>query len=63
MNERLEYVAKPCGYQGRAGRPDSVDWICRPPWTLSNFMIEGGGVKEYTKAKALFYSDPGFLHG
>jgi uroporphyrinogen decarboxylase len=28
------------------------------PWTLANFMIEGGGVKEYTKAKALFYSDP-----
>jgi uroporphyrinogen decarboxylase len=28
------------------------------PWTLANFMLEGGGVKEYTKAKALFYSDP-----
>jgi uroporphyrinogen decarboxylase len=27
------------------------------PWTLANFMIEGGGVSEYTKAKALFYSD------
>jgi len=24
-------------------------------------MIEGGGVKEYTKAKALFYSDPIFV--
>jgi len=31
------------------------------PWTLANFMIEGGGVKEYTKAKALFYSDPSLL--
>jgi uroporphyrinogen decarboxylase len=28
------------------------------PWTLANFMLEGGGVKEYTKAKALYYSDP-----
>src|SRR5439155_21268077 len=28
------------------------------PWTLANFMLEGGGVKEYTKAKALLYSDP-----
>lgn len=27
------------------------------PWTLANFMIQGGGVREYTKAKALFYSD------
>jgi len=27
------------------------------PWTLANFMLEGGGIKEYAKAKALFYSD------
>jgi uroporphyrinogen decarboxylase len=27
------------------------------PWTLANFMIQGGGVRDYTKAKALFYSD------
>jgi uroporphyrinogen decarboxylase len=27
------------------------------PWTLANFMLEGGGAKEYTKAKALFHSD------
>jgi uroporphyrinogen decarboxylase len=27
------------------------------PWTLANFMLEGGGVKDYTKAKALFHSD------
>src|SRR2546430_16783509 len=28
------------------------------PWTLANFMLEGGGAKQYTKAKALFYSNP-----
>jgi uroporphyrinogen decarboxylase len=28
------------------------------PWTLANFMVEGGGVKEYSRAKALFYSEP-----
>ena len=27
------------------------------PWTLANFMLEGGGVKDYSKAKALFHSD------
>ena len=28
------------------------------PWTLANFMLEGGSAKDYTRAKALFYSDP-----
>jgi uroporphyrinogen decarboxylase len=28
------------------------------PWTLANFMLEGGGVKEYSKAKQIAYSDP-----
>lgn len=28
------------------------------PWTLANFMVQGGGVKEYTKAKALFHGEP-----
>jgi uroporphyrinogen decarboxylase len=32
------------------------------PWTLANFMIEGGGISEYTKAKALFYSDRPLFH-
>jgi uroporphyrinogen decarboxylase len=27
------------------------------PWTLANFMIEGGSSKEYAKARHLFYSD------
>ncbi|MEW6158765.1 MAG: uroporphyrinogen decarboxylase [Verrucomicrobiota bacterium] len=28
------------------------------PWTLANFMMEGGTAKEYLRAKALFYTDP-----
>lgn len=27
------------------------------PWTLANYMLEGGSAKEFTKAKELFYSD------
>ena len=27
------------------------------PWTLANFMVEGGSAKEFTRAKVLFYSD------
>ena len=32
------------------------------PWTLSNFMLEGGGIKRYTKAEALFRTDPAQFH-
>ena len=28
------------------------------PWTLANFMMEGGSPREYAQAKKLFYSDP-----
>lgn len=27
------------------------------PWTVANFMLEGGSAKEFTKAKLLFYND------
>jgi uroporphyrinogen decarboxylase len=28
------------------------------PWTLANFMLEGGSAKEFSRAKALFYESP-----
>ncbi len=59
VTERLQYVAKAlplikselCGQTALIGFAGS-------PWTLANFMVEGGGVKEYTKAKHLFYKEP-----
>jgi uroporphyrinogen decarboxylase len=59
VTERLQYVAKalPLIKTALAGRTALIGFA-GSPWTLANFMIEGGGVKEYTKAKALFYSDP-----
>ena len=59
VNQRLQYVAKalPLVKTALAGRTALIGFA-GSPWTLANFMIEGGGVKEYTKAKALFYSDP-----
>ena len=59
VNERLQYVAKalPLIKSALGGRTALIGFA-GSPWTLANFMIEGGGVKEYTKAKALFYSDP-----
>ena len=59
VTERLQYVAKalPMIKAALDGRTALIGFA-GSPWTLANFMVEGGGVKEYTKAKALFYSDP-----
>ncbi len=59
VNDRLQYVAKalPLIKSALGGRTALIGFA-GSPWTLANFMIEGGGVKEYAKAKALFYSDP-----
>jgi uroporphyrinogen decarboxylase len=58
VNERLQYVAKalPLIKGALAGRTALIGFA-GSPWTLANFMVEGGGVKEHTKAKALFHSD------
>ena len=59
VTERLRYVARalPLIKSELAGRTALIGFS-GSPWTLANFMVEGGGVKEYTKAKALFYSEP-----
>src|SRR6266436_3538629 len=59
VNDRLGYVAEALSLVKRdLGGRTALIGFAGSPWTLANFMIEGGGVKEYTKAKALFYSDP-----
>jgi len=32
------------------------------PWTLSTYMVEGGGSKEYRFIKGMLYADPNALH-
>ena len=58
VRERLSYVAEalPMIKQALGGRT-ALMGFAGSPWTLANFMMEGGSAKEYTKAKALFYSD------
>ncbi len=59
VRERLQYVAKALPLiKSALDHRTALIGFAGSPWTLANFMIEGGGVKEYTKAKALFYSDP-----
>ena len=59
VTERLEYVAKALPLvKSELGSKTALIGFAGSPWTLANFMVEGAGVKEYTKAKRLFYSDP-----
>ncbi len=59
VTERLQYVAKALPLVRSALRSrTALIGFAGSPWTLANFMMEGGGVREYTRAKALFYSDP-----
>jgi len=62
VTERLQYVAKalPLIKSELKGRTALIGFA-GSPWTLANFMVQGGGVREYTKAKALFYSEPGLF--
>jgi uroporphyrinogen decarboxylase len=58
VTERLQYVAQALRLVKAAlGGRTALIGFAGSPWTLANFMMEGSGVKEYTKAKALFYSD------
>jgi uroporphyrinogen decarboxylase len=58
VTERLQYVAQalPLIKAALGGRTALIGFA-GSPWTLANYMIEGGGVKEYAKAKTLFYAD------
>ncbi len=59
VTERLQYVAKALtSVRSALGNGTALIGFAGSPWTLANFMLEGGGVKEYTKAKALFYTNP-----
>jgi uroporphyrinogen decarboxylase len=57
LPERLNYVAQALRLTKSALADKALLGFAGSPWTLANFMLEGGGVKEYSKAKSLFYSD------
>jgi uroporphyrinogen decarboxylase len=59
VTERLQYVAQALPLiRSELGDRTALLGFAGSPWTLANFMMEGAGVKEYTKTKALFYSEP-----
>jgi uroporphyrinogen decarboxylase len=59
VTERLQYVARALAPLRRElGERAALLGFAGSPWTLANFMLEGAGVKQHTRAKALFYSEP-----
>jgi uroporphyrinogen decarboxylase len=59
IRERLRYVAEALPLIKRAlGGRTALIGFAGSPWTLANFMLEGGSSKQFTKARALFESDP-----
>ena len=61
--DRLQYVAQALPLiRSELGDGTALLGFAGSPWTLANFMIEGGGVKEYTRAKGLYYSEPALFN-
>ena len=63
IRERLQYVAEalPLIKNELAGKTALIGFS-GSPWTLANYMMEGGSAREFNKAKALFYNDPTTLN-
>jgi uroporphyrinogen decarboxylase len=57
--ERLQYTAQALRLIKRElNGQAALIGFAGSPWTLANFMMEGGSAREYTKAKALLLSEP-----
>jgi uroporphyrinogen decarboxylase len=57
VRERLAYVPDALSLIKKQVRNTALIGFAGSPWTLANYMLEGGSAKEFTKAKQLFYSN------
>jgi uroporphyrinogen decarboxylase len=58
VRSRLQYAAEALPLvRAELGDRTALLGFAGAPWTLANFMLEGGSAREFSKAKALFYSD------
>ncbi len=61
--DRLQYVAEALRLaRAELGAETALLGFAGSPWTLANFMLEGGSAKTFTKAKTLFHENP-ILYG
>ena len=63
IRERLDYVAQALPMiRGELGENTALIGFAGSPWTLANYMMEGGSSRDFTAAKALLYTDPKTLN-
>jgi uroporphyrinogen decarboxylase len=59
LRDRLDYVAQTLSLvRAELGFRTALLGFAGSPWTLANFMMQGGSATDFTSAKELFYSDP-----
>jgi uroporphyrinogen decarboxylase len=59
LPEKLEYIPRALQLVKSAlGEKTALIGFAGSPWTLANFMLEGGSVKDFARAKNLFYTQP-----
>ena len=59
LADRLDYIPRALQLvKSQLGGKTALIGFAGSPWTLANFMLEGGSARDFTRAKALFYSDP-----
>jgi uroporphyrinogen decarboxylase len=59
IRERLAYVAETLRrVRAELGARTALLGFAGSPWTLANFMMQGGSTSDFTRAKLLFHSDP-----
>jgi uroporphyrinogen decarboxylase len=63
LAERRHYVTTALKLlRAELGHHTALIGFSGSPWTLATFMLEGGSVPTYTRAKALFATDPKLFH-
>src|SRR5580692_5970163 len=59
LSEKLSYVPGALQLLKKTlGEKTALIGFAGSPWTLANFMLEGGSAKEFIRAKNLFYTQP-----
>jgi uroporphyrinogen decarboxylase len=59
LSEKLDYIPRALQLVKSAlGEKTALIGFAGSPWTLATFMLEGGSVKDFVRAKNLFYTQP-----